>query len=342
MNNEFFDALELLESEKGIAKEYMIEKVEAALMTAYKKEASGQENVRIAIDTEKRRVKMYMQRTVVEEVTDPETEISLEEAREIKKRIKVGDVIEREIKPKAFGRIPAQTAKMVIIQGIREAERGKMIREYEEKKEDILTGRVQMVDPKTGNAILELGRHQFTLTRAEMLPDDNFRVGDHVRVYVMEVKKESRGPIVMISRTHPGLVRRLFELEVPEIQDGTVLIHSVAREAGSRTKIAVYSKDENVDPIGACIGVKGLRKQNITNELSGEKIDIVKYSEDPAEFVEAALSPATVLSVVVTEDKSCRVLVAPDQLSLAIGREGQNARLAARLTGHKIDIKAAN
>ncbi|MBQ2253097.1 MAG: transcription termination/antitermination protein NusA [Clostridia bacterium] len=341
MNNEFFDALELLESEKGIAKEYMIEKVEAALMTAYKKEAAGQENVRIAIDPEKRRVKMYMQRTVVEEVTDPECEISLEDAREIKKRIKVGDVIEKEIKPKAFGRIPAQTAKMVIIQGIREAERGQMIQEYEEKKEDILTARVRLIDPKTGNAILELGKNQFTLTRAEMLPQDNFVAGDHIRVYVMEVKKESRGPIVMISRTHPGLVRRLFEREVPEIQDGTVLIHSVAREAGSRTKIAVYSNDENVDPIGACIGVKGLRKQGITSELGGEKIDIVKYSEDAAEFIEAALSPATVLSVAVAEDKSCRVLVAPDQLSLAIGREGQNARLAARLTGYKIDIKAA-
>ena len=216
-----------------------------------------------------------------------------------------------------------------------------MIQEYEEKKEDILTARVRLIDPKTGNAILELGKNQFTLTRAEMLPQDNFVAGDHIRVYVMEVKKESRGPIVMISRTHPGLVRRLFEREVPEIQDGTVLIHSVAREAGSRTKIAVYSKDENVDPIGACIGVKGLRKQSITSELGGEKIDIVKYSEDAAEFIEAALSPATVLSVAVAEDKSCRVLVAPDQLSLAIGREGQNARLAARLTGYKIDIKAA-
>ncbi len=341
MNNDFFDALDLLETEKGIPKEYMLEKVEAALLTAYKKENAGEANVRIVLDPEKRKVKMYAQRTVVEEVEDPETQISLQEAQTQKKRIKVGDVLEKEIKPKAFGRIPAQTAKMVIIQGIREAERGKMIREYEDKKEDIINARVQVVDRATGNAILEIGRHQATLLKSEQLPGDHFQPGDHVKVYVIEVRRESRGPILSLSRKHPGLVRRLFELEVPEIQDGTVLIHSVSREAGSRTKIAVWSKEPDVDPIGACIGVKGLRKDAISAELGGEKIDIIKYSEDPAEFIEAALSPATVLSVTVGEDKSCRVIVSPDQLSLAIGREGQNARLAARLTGYKIDIKSS-
>lgn len=339
MNNEFFDALETLEKEKGIPQEYMFEKVEAALLTAYKKDNDGQSNVRINLDPVKRNVRMFIQKTVTEEVLDPQTEISLEDAKLKSKRAKLGDVLEYEFKPKNFGRISAQTAKMVIIQGIREAERGMMIKEYESKKDEIVTATVSMVDPVNGNVVLEIGSNQATLIRSEQIPNERFEVGDSVKVFVCAVRKESKGPIVTLSRTHPGLVKRLFEMEVPEIQDGTVSIHSIAREAGSRTKIAVYSNDPEVDPIGACIGVRGTRKNNITNELSGEKIDIVKYSEDPAEFISAALSPANVVSVTVNEDRTSRVVVDPDQLSLAIGKKGQNACLAAKLTGFKIDIK---
>lgn len=339
MNNEFFDALDALEKDKGISKEYMLEKVEAALLTAYKKDNNGQSNVRISLDPVKRNVRMFVQKTVVEEVNDEQTEITLEMARTRLKRSKLGDVLEYEIKPKNFGRISAQTAKMVIIQGIREAERGMMIKEYESKKEEIVTATVSLVDPITGNAVLEMGSNQATLVRSEQIPTERLRVGDTIKVYVCAVKKETRGPIVILSRTHPGLVKRIFEMEVPEIQDGTVIIHSIAREAGSRTKIAVYSRDPNVDPIGACIGVRGMRKAGITAELAGEKIDIIKYSEDPAEFIRASLSPATVVSVTVNEDRTSRVIVEPDQLSLAIGKKGQNACLAAKLTGYKIDIK---
>jgi len=340
MNQEFFNALDALEAEKGIPKEYMLEKVEAALLTAFKKDNNGQSNVRIVLDPVKKNVRMFKQKTIVESVSDDQLEINEEDAKKYSKRAKLGDTIEVEIKPKNFGRIPAQTAKMVIIQAIREAERGMMIKEYEDKKEDVISAVVQIIDPITNNAILELGKNQAVLTKNEQIPTEKLEVGDHIKVYVCEVKKESRGPIVILSRTHPGFVKRIFELEVPEIQDGTVIIHSVAREAGSRTKIAVYSRDENVDPIGACIGMRGMRKNNITKELAGEKLDIIKFSEDPEEFVKAALSPANVISVKMEDDKSCRVIVSNDQLSLAIGREGQNARLAAKLTGIKIDIKS--
>lgn len=340
MNSEFFNALDLLEQEKGIPKEYMLEKVEAALLTAYKRDNNGKDNVKIVLDPVKKNVKMYKVMTVVEEVTDPETEIDLEAASKISKRLKLGSETSIEIKPKNFGRISAQTAKMVIIQGIREAERGMMIKEYESKREDIVTAVVNLIDQQTGNYVLEMGKNQATLIKSEQSPADNYRVGDPIKVFVTEVKKESKGPIVLLSRRHPGLVKRLFELEVPEIQDGTVIIYSIAREAGSRTKIAVYSRNPDVDPIGSCIGVRGMRKNNIMNELSGEKIDIIRYSENPEEFIKEALAPAEVLSVDVFDDKACRVIVAPDQLSLAIGKEGQNARLAARLTGYKIDIKS--
>jgi N utilization substance protein A len=340
MNNEFFDALEALEREKGIPKEFLLERVEAALLTGYKKENNNESNVRVVIDTEKRKVKMYRLMTVVEEVQDPMCEIDLENARKKSKRAKLGDVQEYEFKPKNFGRIPAQNAKQVIVQGIREAERGKLIEEYEKKTEGIITGTVMIIEKLTGNVILEFDNTQATLLKGEQLPTDRFKVSDHVKVYVCEVKKETRNPIIVLSRTHPNFIKRMFEMEVPEIQDGTVIIHSVAREAGSRTKVAVYSRDENVDPIGSCIGLKGMRKANILKEPPGEKIDLVKYSEDPAEFIAASLAPATVLSVHVNEDKTCEVAVAADQLSLAIGKEGQNVRLAAKLTGYKIDIKA--
>ena len=278
--------------------------------------------------------------TVVEEVQDPSCELDLETARQKSKRAKVGDIQEYEFKPKNFGRIPAQNAKQVIVQAIREAERGKLIEEYEKKTEGIITGTVMIIERVTGNVILEFENTQATLAKCEQLPTDRFKVGDHVKVYVCEVKKETRNPIIVLSRTHPNFIKRLFEAEVPEIQDGTVIIQSISREAGSRTKLAVYSRDENVDAIGSCIGLKGMRKNSILREVAGEKIDLIRYSEDPAEYIAASLAPAEVLAVNMNEDKSCQVVVAPDQLSLAIGREGQNVRLAARLTGYKIDIKA--
>ncbi len=340
MNTEFFTALDLLESEKGISKEYMLEKVEAALQAAYKKDISAAANVRVEINPVKKDVKMYQQKLVVETVTDETCEITLEAAHKVSKRLKIGDTAEIEIKPKNFGRISAQTAKQVIIQGIREAERELMVKEYESKKDDIITAMVTKIDPLSGNAILEIGKNQATLIKNEQIPGEDLRVGDRIKVYVNEVKKETKGPIVILSRSNPGLVKRLFELEIPEIQDGTVIIHSISREAGSRTKIAVYSRDPDVDAIGSCIGPKGMRKANIMNEIAGEKIDIIEYSETPEEFIKAALSPATVLSVTVTSPKCCRVIVENDQLSLAIGKKGQNAMLAARLTGYKIDIKS--
>ena len=340
MNSEFFDALELLEKEKGIPKEYMLERVEAALISAFKREMGGQSNVRVHIDAVKKDVKMYQQMNVVETVEDEATEITLLDAKKISRRAVLGGVLEIEMKPKNFRRLSASTAKQVIIQGIREAERGMMIKEYEDKKEEIITAVVQTTDPETGNVTVDTGTSIATLLKSEMIPGEYFNDNDHIKVFVMEVRsKEQRGPLVTLSRTHPGLVRRLFELEVPEIQDGTVIIKNITREAGSRTKMAVYSRDENVDPIGACIGNRGMRIAEIVDELNGEKIDIIKYSEDMPEFIAAALSPATVREVTMDGEKSCRVIVDPDQLSLAIGKEGQNVRLAARLTGCKIDIK---
>lgn len=339
MSNEVISALEDLERQKGIPKEYMLEKVEAALLSAVKKEVGGN-NVRVAIDREKGAFHVYRQMTVVEEVTDPVSEFTMEEAKKHTRRhLNVGDLLEIEMKTKNFGRIPAQIAKQVIIQGIREAERGIMIQQYEDKKEDIISVTVQKIDPTTGNAVVDTGTGYATLLKKEMLHSDNFDVGDHVKVFITEVRKESRGPLVTLSRIHPNFVKRLFELEIPEIADGSVVIKGVTREAGYRTKIAVMSREEGVDPIGSCIGSKGIRINNIMSELGNEKIDVIKYSEDPAEFVRAALSPATVDEVILDGERSCRVVVAPDQLSLAIGKEGQNARLAARLTGFRIDIK---
>ena len=412
MNKEFFKALDLLEKQKNIPKEYMLAKVEAALQSAFKKD-NGYSNVRVVLDPVKQDVKVYKQLLVVDpegwdeipvrqELSDEEiegmdefdlpededvedvdldfdddeywddeeedenikyeydedgnvvkklkkhvfnerTEITLEQAREIKKSYNLGDVVEIEVKTKNFGRISAQTAKQVIIQGIREAERDIMVREYESKKEEIVTAIVTRVDPVTGNAVLTLGKNEVTLFKNEQIPGERLTEGDNIKVYVTVVKKETKGPTIVLSRKHPGLVKRLFELEVPEIQDGTVIIKAISREAGSRTKIAVYSRDDNVDPIGSCIGPKGIRKNNITAEIKGEKIDIIKFSEDAEEFIRAALSPAQVVSVKETGDRSCYVLVEDDQLSLAIGKEGQNARLAARLTGfNKIDIKSVS
>ena len=339
MNTEFFNALELLEKEKGIPAEYMIERVEAALISAFKREEGGNSNVRVVLDPVKKDVRVYKQMDIVEEVEDEATQLTVEQAQKISKRYKLGGVAEIEMKPKNFRRLSAQTAKQVIIQGIREAERGMMIKEYESKREEIITATVQKVDPTNGNITLDTGTSFATLIKSEQIPGETFVPGDHVKVFVMEVRKESRGPLVNLSRTHPGMVKRLFELEVPEIQDGTVVIKGVIREAGSRTKMAVESRDADVDPIGACIGNRGMRIAGIVDELRGEKIDIIKYSDDPCEFIREALSPAQVREVIIDGERSARVIVDSDQLSLAIGKEGQNARLAARLTGFKIDIK---
>ena len=340
MNKEFFAALDALESEKGIPKAYMLEKIEAALVSALRKEYGATAMIRVAIDPEKDDMRVYLQKTVVEEVTDPLCEMSLEEAKALSKRNDLGKVIETEVKTKNLRRLSAAAAKSVIIQGIREGERRVAQEAYESKREEIITATVNKIDPLNGDVVLETDTGRAVLRHDEQIAGETFRVGDQIKVFVMEVNKEQRGPLVTLSRVHPGLVRRLFELEIPEIADGTVLVKGVSREAGSRTKIAVFSRDESVDAVGACIGNHGVRINNIVEELGGEKIDVIKYSEQPEEYVTAALAPASVLSVTMLTERSCRVQVDPDQLSLAIGKEGQNARLAARLTGIKIDIKA--
>jgi len=342
MNKEFFDALEALSKEKSIARDVLAEKIEAALLSAYKKDSGGLLNARVKMDFEKKELKLYRQLTVVEEVADPKTEISLEEAKAKSKKYNVGDIFETEVKTKEFGRISAQAAKSVIVQAIRTAEREMLEREYEEKKEEIVTAVVEIVDPVSGNAVLELGKNRMTIFRNDQIPGETLSPGDRIKVYVTEVRRGMRGPSVTLSRVHQGLVKRLFELEVPEIAQGVVVIKNVAREAGSRTKISVYSNDPNVDPIGTCIGPRGARKNAVTSELNGEKIDIIRYSENNEEYIAAALAPATVKQVIKLPEgeRTYRVIVDEDQLSLAIGREGQNARLAARLTGLKIDIKS--
>ncbi len=341
MNKEFFAALELLAKEKGIPAEYMLEKVEAALVSAYKKEYGNNTNVRVAIDPVKEDIRVYQQKTVVEEVENPQIEISLDDAKKLSKRYAVGKIVETEVKPKSFRRLSAMQAKSVIIQAIREAERRVAQEAYESKREEIITATVVRIDPLNGNVILDTGTgRNAVLLRSEQIPGETFTVDEKVKVFVTEVNKEAKGPLVTLSRVHPGLVRRMFELEVPEIQDGVVLVKGVSREAGSRTKIAVCSRDSDVDPVGACIGNHGMRISAIVDELRGEKIDIIKYSETPEEYIASALAPATVKRVIMTGERACLVNVDADQLSLAIGKEGQNARLAARLTGYKIDIKA--
>ncbi len=342
MNTEFFNALELLGAEKGIPAEYMLERVEAALVSAFKREMGGNSNVKVVLDPKKKDVKVYALKEIVEnpeDVTDPAVQICLEDAKKISKRSQVGGTAEVKLDPKAFRRLSATTGKQVIIQGIREAERSIRVKQYEDKKEEIISAVVQRTDAVTGDVIVDTGTSIAKILKSELIPGEKFADGERVKVFVTEVRKEAYGPLVTLSRTHPGMVKRLFEMEVPEIQDGTVIIKGVSREAGSRTKLAVMSRDENVDPIGACIGNRGMRITEIVDELGGEKIDIVKFSENPEDFIREALSPATVRQVIVDGERSCKVLVDDDQLSLAIGKEGQNARLAARLTGFKIDIK---
>ena len=342
---EFFTAISLIEKEKGIPKAYMLEKITQALVSAYKRDHEGiTDNVFVEANEAAGTVRMYVKKEIVEEVDNPYTELALEDARKTLPTAQTGDVVRIEIKPRNFGRIAAQTARQVIIQGMREAEHSMIYDLFNSKEHEMLLGTVTRVDPRNGAVSLRITSNGEStdayLAPAEQVRGEVLREGDRIKVYVVEVRRSSRGPQVLISRTHPGLVKRLFELEVPEIYDGTVEIRSIAREAGSRSKLAVYSADENVDPIGACVGPKGARVNSVVSELRNEKIDIIKYSEDPAEFVAASLSPADVISVLPLEGtKSCRVVVPDDQLSLAIGKEGQNARLAARLTGYKIDIK---
>ena len=344
--SEIFAALAMLEKERGIPQTFMMEKIIQAITTAYKRDHDGVENVIVDVDEEHQTLKMFVQKNVVDEedYVDPDNEMTLAEAKAISAKYEIGDIVNIPVDKTEFGRIAAGNGKQVIIQGLREAERGMVYDEFNSKQHEILTGIVTRIDPRTGNVSLRIGTGtestEALLMSGEQVQGEELTEGMHVRVYVVDVRRSTRGPQILISRTHPGLVKRLFELEVPEIYDGTVEVKSIAREAGSRTKMAVWSNDEAVDPIGACVGPKGQRVSTIVDELRGEKIDIIKFSEDPAEYIAAALAPADVLEVRMAEEgKACRVRVPDDQLSLAIGKEGQNARLAARLTGYKIDIK---
>ncbi|MGI6713086.1 MAG: transcription termination factor NusA [Bacillota bacterium] len=337
MNAEFIEALRELEKEKGIALDILLEAIEAALISAYKKNFGSSQNVRVEIDRDTGEIHVYSRRNIVENTEDPRLEISLQDARKINPSYELNDIVETEVTPRSFGRIAAQTAKQVVVQRIREAERSIIYDEFVNREGDIVTGIVQRHEMK--NIAIDLGKTEAILMPAEQIPREQYNHGDRIKTYIVEVKKTTKGPQILVSRTHPGLLKRLFELEVPEIHDGIVEIKSVAREAGARSKIAVHCKNDNIDPVGACVGPKGMRVQTIVNELRGEKIDIIKWSQDPAAFVESALSPAKVLSVNVnTLEKIAQVIVPDYQLSLAIGKEGQNARLAAKLTGWKIDI----
>ena len=340
MNKEMFEALEELSVEKGINKDYILEAIETALITAYKRNFNSSENVKIVIDEEHYTINVYSLKEVVEEVFDPAIEIDLPAARNVNPKAVMGDIVEVEITPKDFGRISAQTAKQVIVQKLREAEREIVYTEYSDRQGEIVTGLIQKVDKNI--VIVDLGRLEGIMTLNEQVPGEVYNVNDRIKAYVLDVTKNTKGvPQMVISRTHPGFVRRLLELEIPEIYEGLIEIKNIVREAGSRTKIAVFSKDPNIDPVGSCVGPRGTRIQNILNELKEEKVDVVEWSEDPVQFIASALSPATVLAVDIDEENMASKVVVPDnQLSLAIGKDGQNARLSAKLTGWKIDIKS--
>ncbi|KLU64768.1 hypothetical protein DEAC_c34120 [Desulfosporosinus acididurans] len=339
MNMDFIEALHELEKGRGISAEILFEAIEAALISAYKKNFGSLQNVRVLIDRMTGEFKVFARKTIVENVEDSRTQVSLEDARKLNPSYQLEDIVEYEVTPRDFGRIAAQTAKQVVVQRIREAERGMIYDEYVNREGDIVTGVVQRYEQK--NVIVDLGKVEAVLPAQEQIPGEVYQSFERIKTYVVEVKKTTKGPQIMLSRTHPGLIKRLFELEVPEIHDGVVEIKGVSREAGARSKIAVYSRDSNVDPVGACVGPKGTRVQTIVTELKGEKIDIVNFSTDPHEFVANALSPAKVVGVYPKTNEKVAVVVVPDyQLSLAIGKEGQNARLAAKLTGWKIDIKS--
>ena len=343
MNEEFVGALKELVKEKGISEDLLFTTIQDALVAAYKKNYANlhtnAQNVNVIMDRETGEIKVYAQKVVVDEVYDDVTEISLEDAKTIRPTLEVDDIVDLEVTPKNFGRVAAQLAKQVVTQRIKEAERSIIYDEYKEKEFDIITGTILRKDK--GMVFVNLGKLEGVIGPNEQIPNEEYKFNEKLKLYIVEVKNGSKGPQIHVSRTHPGLVKRLFELEVPEIFEGVVEIKSISREAGSRSKIAVYSNDEEVDPMGACVGPKGVRVQNIVNELKNEKIDIIKYSKDPAEFIANSLSPAKVLSVEVNEEnKSAKVVVDDNQLSLAIGKEGQNVRLAAKLTNWKIDIKS--
>ncbi|QQE80842.1 transcription termination factor NusA [Alicyclobacillus sp. SO9] len=339
MNVDFIEALDQLEKEKGIDKDTLLEAIEAALISGYKRNFNSAPNVRVEIGRDSGEVHVYARKNVVESVNDNRLEISLDAAVDIDGSYQVGDVVEIEVTPREFGRIAAQTAKQVVTQRIREAERSIIYTQFSDREEEIVTGVVQRVDSRV--AYVDLGQTEAVMPSAEQMPTDKFRPGDRVKAFITRVERTTKGPQVVLSRTHPGLLKRLFELEVPEIFEGVVEVKSVAREAGHRSKIAVYSADPDVDPIGACVGARGIRVQTVVGELHGEKVDIIKWSDDPAEYVSSALSPAKVTEVhIQEEEKTARAIVPDHQLSLAIGKEGQNARLAAKLTGWKIDIKS--
>ncbi|MGM0851511.1 MAG: transcription termination factor NusA [Bacillota bacterium] len=339
MSTQLLDALTVLEKEKGIARDVIIEAIEAALVSAYKRNFNQAQNVRVDLNLETGTMRVFARKEVVDEVFDSRLEISVEDAGEINPSYEVGDVVELEVTPKDFGRIAAQTAKQVVTQRVREAERGIIYSEFVDREEDIMTGIVQRQDNRF--IYVALGKIEALLPVSEQMPNETYKPHDRIKVFITKVEKTTKGPQIFVSRTHPGLLKRLFEIEVPEIFDGTVEIKSVAREAGDRSKISVHAENSEVDPVGACVGTKGARVQAIVNELKGEKIDIVQWSEDPVTFVANALSPSKVLDVQVNEDdKATRVVVPDYQLSLAIGKRGQNARLAAKLTNWKIDIKS--
>lgn len=338
MNFEFLQALSEIEKEKGIPKEVLLHAIEAALISAYKKNFDSAQNVEVIIDRSTGQVQVLVKKEVVEEVENSNLEVSLDQARTIQPDYNIGDIVEIEVTPSNFGRIAAQTAKQVVVQRIREAEREIVFNEFRGREGDIVTGVVQRYSNQ--NIMIDLGKTEAILIPPEQMPGDHYKAGDRIKVYIVEVKQTTKGPRILVSRTHPGLLKRLFELEVPEIHDGIVEIRSVAREAGYRSKIAVSSRDENVDPVGACVGHKGSRVQAVVDEINGEKIDIVEWVSDPKIFVAKALSPARVVSVAINEGEKVANVIVPDyQLSLAIGKEGQNARLAAKLTGWRIDIK---
>lgn len=339
MSSELLDALVLLEKEKGISRDVIIDAIEAALVSAYKRNFNQAQNVRVDLNLANGSMRVLARKDVVDQVFDSRLEISVEEARQINPNYQVEDVVEMEVTPKDFGRIAAQTAKQVVTQRVREAERGIIYSEFIDREEDIMNGIVQRVDSRY--IYVSLGKIEALLPASEQMPNEQYKPHDRIKVFITKVEKTSKGPQIFVSRTHPGLLKRLFETEVPEIFDGTVEIKSVSREAGDRSKISVSTDEPNVDPVGACVGQKGQRVQVIVNELKGEKIDIVKWSEDPVEFVANALSPSKVLEVIVKKEEKATTVIVPDyQLSLAIGKRGQNARLAAKLTNWKIDIKS--
>ena len=338
-SGEFIKALEDLAKERRINKDLLFSTIESALISAYKKNFGKNASVRASIDRNTGAVEVFSRKTVVDEVEDPQSEISLDDARQIQPIYELGDLVEVPVTPRNFGRIAAQTAKQVVVQHLREAERGVIYDEYSQKENEILTAIVQRVENK--QVFVELGHTEGILDQSQQMPMEEYNVNDRIKVYVLEVSRLGRGPQVFVSRTHPGLVKRLFELEVPELVTGVVQIKSIAREAGFRTKIAVFSTDPMIDPVGSCVGPRGMRVENVVAELKTEKIDIVRWSSDPAEYIASALNPARVINVFASEnEKSARVIVPDNQLSLAIGKEGQNARLAAKLTGWKIDIKS--